>query len=269
MTIPESRIAAQLYIFGEDATRLSDPLDQYLKVAHNAGYQLVQGWLSYYESEESADKITGLLSANQVSMPSAYAGGAMHTIEDGNRSIETILSQARTGSQHGLKIIVHNPDPIGRKKTDEELAIQAQNLDRLGDDLLTIGIQLAIHQHDVEMQDQAREWYHILKHTDPNKVFFCVDTHWVLRGKEDPYRLLEDAGKRIIDLHLRNSKDTVWMEDFGPGDLDYQKVQTILDQISYQGYYTVELAYDPETQVTRSLGENLRRSFDFVRNSFR
>ncbi|MCC6734431.1 MAG: TIM barrel protein [Candidatus Omnitrophica bacterium] len=269
MTIPESKIAAQLYIFGGDAVKAGEPLNGYLKVAHDAGYQLVQGWLSYFESEELAVKLDGYLAAHQLSMPCAYAGGGMHTREAGDQAIHTILSQARIASRHGLKIIVHNPDPIGRKKTDEELAIQAQNLNRLGTELSKLGLQLAVHQHDVEMQDGACEWYHILEHTDPAKVFFCLDTHWVLRGKQDPCRLLESAGKRVVDLHLRNSKDGIWMEDFGLGDLDYQKIQAILERIDYQGYYTVELAYDPQTQVTRSLEENLRRSLGFVLNTFR
>lgn len=266
--IPSSRIAAQLYVFGEGAQKVAEPLAEVLACAHRAGFENVQGWLSYYDTEEHGTAISVMFEKEHLKMPCAYAGGAMHTLDGAEKAIETILQQARIAAQHGLKVVIHNPDPLPREKTDTELDLQAKNLDRLGAGLAELGIQLAIHQHDAEMRSGAREWYHILKHTNPAKVYFCLDTNWVYRGKQDPYRLLEDAGKRVIDLHLRNSNGDIWAEDFGPGDIDYARVKGILDRLQYQGYYTVELAYDSTTPHTRSLEENLRRSYQFVSQGF-
>lgn len=95
-----------------------------------------------------------------------------------------------------------------------------------------------------------------------------MDPHWALRGRVDPYRLLEDAGGRIIDIHLRNSQNGVWSETLGEGDLDYTKVKVLLDSVGYKGWYTVELAYEEETVRTRSLEENLRLSREYVRELF-
>lgn len=266
--IPSASIAVQLYVFGEPAQKVAEPLRGVLASARKAGFESVQGWLSYYNSLEDGTRLSSMLEQEHLKMPCAYAGGAMHTQEGAEKAIDTILAQARIAARHGLKVVVHNPDPLPREKTDEELVIQAANLNHLGAGLAELGIQLAIHQHDPEMRSGAREWYHILKHTDPHKVFFCLDLHWVFRGKQDPYRLLEDAGNRVVDLHLRNSREGVWAEDFGPGDIDYMRVRAILDQIGYKGFYTVELAYDAETPHTRSLEENLRRSFEFVKSGF-
>ncbi len=266
--IPPSQIAVQLYVFGEPAQKVADPLAGVLATVHKAGFENVQGWLAYYDTIEDGTKLAAMLDHEHLQMPCAYAGGTMHTEEGAAKAIQTILEQARIASKHGLKVVIHNPDPLQREKTDEELEIQAKNLNCLGADLAELGIQLAIHQHDPEMRSGAREWYHILKQTDPHKVFFCLDLHWVYRGKQDPYRLLEDAGERVIDLHLRNSQDGIWAEDFGPGDINYSRVKGILDRIQYKGYYTVELAYDSSTKVTRSLEENLRRSFQFVSQGF-
>ncbi len=267
MILP-SRIAAQLYIFGEPAQKVADPLVGVLATAHKAGFENVQGWLAYYDTKTDAAKLSTMLAKEHLRMPCAYAGGAMHTQEGAEKAIETILRQARIAAQHGLEVVIHNPDPLQREKTDEELEIQSRNLDRLGAGLSELGLRLAIHQHDPEMRSGAREWYHILKHTNPQKVFFCLDLHWIYRGKQDPYQLLEDAGNRVIDLHLRNSQEGVWAQDFGLGDIDYTRVKGILDRLQYKGYYTVELAYDPGTKQTRSLEENLRRSFEFVSQGF-
>ena len=48
------------------------------------------------------------------------------------------------------------------------------------------GMRLMLHNHDADMTEGAREWRAILHHTDPKLVWFCVDVHWVYRGKQDP-----------------------------------------------------------------------------------
>ena len=114
-----------------------------------------------------------------------------------------------------------NPDvrADGLEKTDEELAIQARSLDLLGAALASSGVTLAVHAHDKEMRSGAREWHHILRHTDPAKVGICLDLHWVLRGRQNPLALLSVARGRVRDLHLRNSRAGVWLQDLGPGAL--------------------------------------------------
>lgn len=264
-------VAAQLYVwtqhYGKQKQRMEDQLDEVLAATKRAGYDAVQGWLSFFSTSESADKVAAQLKKHGLTMPAAYAGGVMHTREAGQAAIKQIVHQAKIGSAHGLKIVVHNPQPLPREKTVEELAILTENLNSLGEELGKLGVKLAIHSHDPEMRNGAREWYHMLRHTDPHKVGFCLDLHWVLRGKQDPYRLLEDAGKRVIDLHLRNSTDGVWSEDFGDGDIDHARVRKILAKSGYQGHYTVELAYEGKTKITRSLEENLRRSREYVRRA--
>jgi inosose dehydratase len=245
--------------------QMDDHLDEVFAANKRAGYDAVQGWLSFYSTPEAAEKIAAKLKQHGLTMPTVYAGGVMHTREGGQATITQIVQQARNGMPHGLRLVVHNPQSAEGDKTDEELAIQAENLNRLGEALGQLGVKLAIHSHDPEMRNGANEWYHMLRNTDPHKVGFCVDLHWVLRGKQDPYRLLEDAGTRVLDLHLRNSRDGVWSEDLSDGDIDHARVRGILEKVGYQGLYTVELAYEVKTRRTRPLEENLRRSRDYVR----
>jgi inosose dehydratase len=266
---PRPIVAAQLYVwtqhYGKKKERLEDHLDDVFAATKRAGYDAVQGFLSFHDTPESAERVAARLKEHKLTMPAAYAGGIMHTRAGGEETVKQIVRQAKNGVPHGLKLVVHNPQPLNREKTDEELALQAENLDRLGAALGKLGVRLAIHSHDPEMRSEAREWYHVLRHTDPAKVGICLDLHWVLRGKQDPYRLLQDAGKRVLDLHLRNSRDGVWSEDLGDGDIDHPRVRKVLEKIGYQGSYTVELAYEGKTPQTRSLEENLRRSREYVR----
>jgi inosose dehydratase len=268
----DSGVAVQLYIwtqyYGERHSRLEDHLDDVFAATRRAGFEAVQGFLNFYDSPASTTRVAGLLKQHRQTMPAAYAGGAMHTRAAGQQTILQITRQARLGVSHGLRLVVHNPQPLGRTKTDEELAIQADNLNRLGAALGVMGVRLALHNHDPEMRSGAREWYYMLRHTDPDKVGICLDLDWVRRGGQDPYRLLQDAGPRLLDLHLRNSHQGVWAEDLGSGDIDYTRAQKILSKLNYRGWYTVELAYEGKTVRTRSLEEDLARSRDFVRRVF-
>jgi sugar phosphate isomerase/epimerase len=119
---------------------------------------------------------------------------------------------------------------------------------------------MVVHQHAPELREEAREWRSELRNTNPDLVSFCVDVDWLKRGGQDPMALLKEAGKRIASLHLRSARNGVWMEELGDGDIDYRQVAAYMKEIGYQGYLVVELAYEKQTNPTRNLEENMRRS---------
>lgn len=269
---PPRGLSAQLYIWTQDlaarGARLEEKLDEVLAATRRAGYEDVQGWLSLFGDEATAARTAEALARAGLSMRAAYSGAPLHADAAAGPAIEAIVRQAKLGARYGLRVVVVNPDPVGREKTDEELAVQARNLDRLGEELRDLGLFLAVHTHDPEMRSGAREWYHVLRNTSPEKVFFCLDLHWVLRGGQDPYKLLEEAGARLVDLHLRNSAGGVWSESLGDGDIDHRRVAEILRRGKPRGLFTVELAYEAGTARSRTVEENLARSREYALSVF-
>jgi inosose dehydratase len=170
----------------------------------------------------------------------------------------------------GVRGIVTNPSPKPNqgRKTDEELALQSRLLNNLGEELRKLGVRLMVHHHTPELVENAREWRHQLAHTDPKLVGCCVDVHWAHRGGQEPMAFLRVVGSRLESVHLRNSKDGVWMEDFSDGDLDYREVAAYLRSLNYRGILVVELAYEQGTRVMRTLEENLRRSRIYTERVF-
>ena len=69
--------------------------------------------------------------------------------------------------------------------------------------------------------------------TDPKNVSLCLDVHWVYRGSGNSQVALFDIvklyGKRIAELHLRQSKGGIWQETFTEGDIDYPRLVQMLD----------------------------------------
>lgn len=233
-----------------------------------AGYRDVE-MMSLFFAPEVEETTYGALQGNGLKCSVAYNGGPMHTAEGARATVAATVELAqRLVRRLALKGISINPNPVGRAKTDEELKIQAEGLNQLGWSLEREGVGLYLHQHAPEMADGAREWRAMLAQTERRYVKVCLDTHWVLRGKQDVMTLLKEAGPRLGSLHLRNSVDGVWSEDFGDGDIDYRAVAGYLRSIGFNGYLSVELAWDQETKITRTLEENLRRSREYTEKVF-
>jgi len=266
-----ARDGVQLYWFSQLAARegkaLADTLPQVLATVAEAGFSTVETDLGHCETDDGARQLADLLRQVGLGIAALYAGGAMH---DGSAAatVAGILAQARRARELGCPGITHNPNPLGREKTDAELATQAAALNDLGAGLRELGLFLGVHTHAPEMSHNAREFRSNLDRTDPAAVGLCADFHWIYRGGGDPYALTEQYAARIVATHLRNSHEAVWAEGFEEGDLGYRRLRGPLDAAGYQGNLVVEIAWEERTPETRSPLETLRRSREYVREVF-
>ena len=236
-------------------------MDEVLASFHRAGYHRVELNQDFFKPE-LRERTLALLAKYNLAPETIYASTTMHEAAAAEKSVKEVVELARLLKPRGTRIIVTNPSPkpSQARKTDEELVTQAKYVDQLGAELHQEGMKLALHHHTPELVDNAREWRHLLQHTNPSRVYCCVDVHWAYRGGQEVMPFIRATGHRLVELHLRNSKKGTWTEDFGPGDIDYQKVADYLRGIGFKGYLVVELAYEKDTQITRSLDEDLRLS---------
>ncbi|GAB3948607.1 hypothetical protein GCM10028805_23430 [Spirosoma harenae] len=202
--------------------------------------ELAQTGITAYEpaitSADEVAKLVPLLKKHKLSMPSLYVNSTLHRADEAQKSLDSVLAIADTARAAGTSIFVTNPSPIkwgsDTDKTDADLTEQAKNLDRLGAELRKRGITLAYHTHAPEHRQAAREFHHMLLATDPKNVSLCLDAHWVYRGSGNSQIALFDVvklyGKRIVEIHIRQSRDGIWQETFGDGDIDYRRLGTAL-----------------------------------------
>jgi inosose dehydratase len=260
---PKLSVQAYIWIqqFQSQKKTIGEGVEEALAAIHQAGYRRVELLSDFFQPDVRA-KTLALLAKYELEPATTYAGGTMHEAPAAEKAIAEILELARVLKGAGTRWIVTNPSPKPRqaRKSDEELNTQARYLNQLAGELHKLGVGLMIHHHTPELVDNAREWRHLLGHTDPQLVFCCVDVNWAVRGGQDALAFLRKTGDRLVSLHLRNDMQGVWMEDFGPGDIDYQKVADYLKQINFNGYLVVELAYEKDTKIARSLEEDLRLS---------
>ncbi len=261
------------YIFQQYAQRNKKPLPEVipevLPMVRAAGYKNVELNPAFF-TREIRDRTLSLLESLDLRMPSIYVGGPMHTEADANRTIAGALEYAGVAAPFGCKGVVNNPDPKpgGQAKTDEELAAEAAGLNRMGHALASKEFELRVHHHTPQLENNAREWRYILAHTDPKLVRVCVDVDWAYEGGFEPVPFLREVGGRLREIHVRSARSKIWLEDVEDSDIDYRKVAAYLKAEHLHPLIVVELAYRPETSVTRPLEEDLRRSRVYTEQVF-
>jgi inosose dehydratase len=265
------KLGAAMYVFTQQFNKekktLAQGIEEAFPAVRRAGYHRVE-LSNNFLTPDVLDKTMKLLHENGLELPLAYIGGVAHDAAVADKTLAAVLDFAATAKQAGVKAIVFNADPRGGRKTDEQLVDQAKFLNRLGAELRHRELRLFLHQHAPQMAEDAREWRHDLKHTDPQLLWFCLDVDWVKRGGQDPMTLLEECAPRLGDLHLRSAQQGVWMESLDNGDIDYSQVAAYLKKIKYDGWMNVELAYEKATKITRTLEEDMRLSRLFAEKTF-
>ena len=264
-------VGSQLYGWGQYYDRagkkLGDHMDEVFSALRDAGYDYAEGNLDVSFPENNA-KLAERMKLKGLKPVSLYTGGALHVLGKASETAERIAVAAKEAAKAGFGIINFNPDPIGRDKTDQELAIQADALNELGDELKAIGVKLGVHHHTPELRNGAKEFHSNFRLCPETTVGLCYDVHWVFRGGIQPADCLRQYGKRVVSWHLRQSRSQIWWEDLDSGDIDYAAIAAFASQNRLPKFYTVELALEGGTKITRDAVENHARSRKFVRQIF-
>jgi inosose dehydratase len=237
-----------------------------VKASGNDGFEPGVGGL------EQIEPMLPLLKKHGLEMRSLYVNSTLHDAGQVDKSIKEVLAAATKAKAFGTRIIVTNPSPIRwggpENKTDEQLKVQAAALDKLGAELGKMGLTLAYHNHDIELRNAAREFHHMMVGTDPAHVTLCLDAHWVYRGSGNSQVALFDVlklyGPRVTELHLRQSRNGVWTEAFGPGDIDYPRLADYLLQIGVKPLLVLEQAVEAGSPKTMNAVEAFQKSTEYT-----
>ena len=234
----------------------------------------INGLEAGLHSAEQAESLAVQLAKHGLEMRSIYTGSQLIDAAVAEKEIERILALAKRAKPAGTKIIVTNPSPLPKRlgKTDAQLNAQAANLNRLGREMAALGVTLAYHNHDVEMEHSAREFHHMMLATEPGCLSLCLDAHWVYRGAGHSQVALFDVvklyGPRIVELHLRQSNDNIWSESLGDGDIDYRALSKALVAIGAKPLLVLEQGPEHATPQTIDVAEAHRRSCRYAKEVF-
>ncbi len=236
----------------------------------------MDGYEPLVTNPKEIDRLGPLLKKHGLEMRSLYVNSVLHEPQKAEQSIESVLAIAEKAKRIGTKIIVTNPSPIqwggSQNKDDRQIRVQAVSMDELGRQLKEMGLTLAYHNHDIELRNAAREFHHMMVGTNPDYVTLCLDAHWVYRGAGNSSVALFDVlklyGRRITELHLRQSKNNIWTETFEDGDINYRRLAKQSLDIGIRPHIVLEQAVEKGTPKTMETVEAFRKSSDYVRRVF-
>lgn len=236
----------------------------------------VANWEPLLDDPTQVDPIAEAAQSRGMGMHSIYMGGNLHDADVAPRTIDIMVRTARAAARHGTRLAVVNPNPIdwsGKDdKSDSQLAHQADRLSELAGEIHEAGLTLCYHTHDAEMRQGAREFHHMLLATDPGLVKLCLDPHWIYRGAGNSQLALLDIiklyGNRIAEIHIRQSRDGIWDETVGAGDLDYARLVAAVVAAGVNPFLVIEHALETGTPNRLDNVEAHRRSRAFIEDVF-
>ncbi len=259
--------------YGRDQRDYDATLDQCLGEVADSG---LDGFEPIFNGPEDVARYAPLLTKHGLQLRSFYMNSALHEPDRAQRSIDEILAVARPARDLGARIIVTNPSPIEwggtANKNDPQLQTQAASLNRLGEKLRDLSLVLAYHNHDMELRCAAREFHHMMLGTDPALVTLCLDAHWIYRGSENSAVALFDVVKlyapRVTELHIRQSRDNIWTESLGEGDIDYPRLVREMSAAGIAPHLVLEQAVEAGSPHTMTALQAHRAGCEYARRVF-
>jgi sugar phosphate isomerase/epimerase len=210
--MPPLEIACQLYTL-RDLTQ-TDFAGTIAEVAR-MGYGAVE--LAGYGNLRTAEEVHKVLQDHGMRV------AASHTNID---ALERQLNQVLDDNQAlGSRTVVLSFLPEGHRKDAAGWRASADVLNRIGEECLRRGIELAYHHHHFEFQKFDGQYALDLlwQNTDPRFLKAELDTFWLRYGGVDPARYISKLGARATHLHLKDllPGPPVRFGEIGTGVLDF------------------------------------------------
>ncbi|MHC4120206.1 MAG: sugar phosphate isomerase/epimerase family protein [Planctomycetota bacterium] len=229
------------------------------------GIELMHTALRY---DDSVERIAVLSNKHNLPVIGTSFSGAMwdraqhKAVFDDARIVVTRLAELGGGTL-GTSV-----GRAPRTKTAAQLDAQAELLRRIMNLCRDNGIELNLHNHTYEVEDDMHDLAGTLARIPEARL--GPDLNWLVRGGVDPVDFIETYGDRIVFLHIRDQNaDGTWSEAVGEGNMDYVAIGRALYAAGFSGDAVIELAHERNFKPTRPLRESLRMSRAYVKKTLR
>jgi sugar phosphate isomerase/epimerase len=194
------------------------------------------------------------------------------TAPSGHFNYEDFVGKIPYAHQLGLKWMVCPMLPKAQWGSPEGFRRAAAAFNQWGKQCQQHDMRFAFHNHNYEFQDlKGTTGFDILlKETDPELVWLEMDTYWITQAGRDPVLLLNQLGKRVRMLHLKDRKADVptsqvlddsaeHFTEVGRGTIHWRPLLALAQKLDIE-YYFVE-----QDKSDTSPMDSLKVSYDFLR----
>ena len=179
--------------------------------ARGVGYRYVESFIHFFTSfYKEPDRLQKKMDEIGVKFVTISNGGNMQRRFEDPRKHEQIIQEhmwlvrfiKRLGCDH-LKINTGPRRPEGT--TGEDLKQMAKVMNELGRQISDEGLKFGVHAHMWTQLENRHEVDTLMDSTDPQHVWFVLDTGQITMAGIDPVALTRQLGHRIIEYHLKDT----------------------------------------------------------------
>lgn len=249
-------IGVQLYTIRD--LMKDNNLPQLLKQVRAIGYEEVELYPNLYT--HAVHELSLMLRHARLTAPS------------GAFEYESFASKVSYAHRLGLKWMVCPILPKAQWGSPEAFRRAAATFNGWGKLCQQHEMRFAYHNHNYEFQDlKGTTGFDILlKETDPELVWLEMDTYWIAQAGRDPVLLLNQLGKRVRMLHLRDRKADVptsqalddsaeHFTEVGKGTIAWRPLLALAQKLGIEHYFVEQDKSDLSPM------DSLKVSYDFLR----
>lgn len=243
------------WITNHEAEAAKNLLAQSFKECKFLGYDYVENFAFirdyYWENPQELVKLTQDCGVELVNLYGHFGFDAQEAIRVGKQQID-FLAEIGGKWYNCQNSGFGDNGPIERPSDHNMLDIMCEIANELGAYANERGVTLCFHPHYGTCVFSQSDIHYFAEHTNPECVFFCIDTaHTTLAGMS-PVELIHKCGKRIGYIHLKDvdtyalskAEGREKMASFralGHGTVDFPAVKAALEEEGYDGVLCVEL----------------------------
>ena len=193
------------------------------------------------------------------------------TAASGHFNYEDFVSKIPYAHRLGLKWMVCPMLPKVQWGSPEGFRRAAAAFNQWGKQCQQHGMRFAFHNHNYEFQDlKGTTGFDILvKETDPELVWLEMDTYWITQAGRDPVLLLNQLGKRVRLLHLKDRKadfptsqvldaSAEHFTEVGNGTIQWRALLALAQRLGIEHYYV------EQDESDKSPMDSLKISYTFL-----
>jgi len=227
------------------------------------GIELMHTALRY---PDAVERIAALSNKHNLPVIGTSFGGAMWDRDQHEAVFEDARIVVTRLAELGGRTLGTSVGKAPQIKTAEQLDAQAELLRRIMNLCRDNGVELNLHNHTYEVEDDMHDLRGTLARIPEVKL--GPDLNWLVRGGVDPVDFIEAFGDSIVFLHIRDQNaDGTWSEAVGEGNMDYVAIGKALHASRFSGDAVIELAHEGNFKPTRPLRDSLRMSRASVRKT--
>jgi len=171
--------------------------ESYKKIA-DMGYDSVQAWAAGgMTARETQDLLT------ELGLINCSGGGSFEAMLKGGAAISEAVETAKI---YNSKYIGVGTLPNEYRYTKDGFKRYAAGLNNIAAELKKEGCALLYHHHALEFFSFGDEngMDIMVRETDPNGVYWTLDTHWLVSGGVDPVQWIKNLKGRVPIIHFKD-----------------------------------------------------------------